>query len=128
MRTVLRRAEITLLTLTVVLAVSAGLWAHARLVRSEPKADAVLSVSPKVVRVWFNDELDPDRSMMRVWDAREHRVDDGQGGVDLDDLDRKSMLARLQAVGAGTYTARWRAVSADDGFIAEGSFAFVVRR
>ncbi|TMI77034.1 MAG: copper resistance protein CopC [Bacillati bacterium ANGP1] len=119
---------LTLLTLTVVLAVPAGLWAHATLVRSEPKAGAVLTGPPTVVRAWFDDELDPDRSTIGVWDVREHRVDDGGGGVDLSDLDRKSMMARLRAVGAGTYTVRWRAVSADDGFVAQGSFAFAVKR
>ncbi|OLD50853.1 MAG: hypothetical protein AUI83_11215 [Armatimonadetes bacterium 13_1_40CM_3_65_7] len=119
---------LTALTVKVVLAVPAELWAHAKLVRSEPKAGAVLTVPPAVVRAWFDDELDPDRSTIGVWAVREHRVDDGRGGVDLSDLDRKSMIARLRAVGAGTYTVRWRAVSADDGFVARGSFAFAVKR
>lgn len=123
-----RMRILPLLAVTVALAVSAGVRAHARLVRSEPKAGAVLTVAPRVVQVWFDDELDPDQSTIGVWDARERRVDDGHGGVDLNDLDRKSMLARLRTVGAGTYTVRWRAVSADDGFVAQGSFAFAVRR
>src|SRR2546428_9828233 len=122
-----RMRILTALTGTVVLAVPAGLWAHAKLVRSEPKAGAVLTVPPAVVRAWFDDELDPDRSTIGVWDVREHRVDDGRGGVDLSDLDRKSMNARLRAVGVGTYTVRWRAVSADDGFVAQGSFVFAVQ-
>jgi len=113
---------------TTIVAMSTGVWAHARLLRSDPGAGAVLTVPPKVVRVWFDDELDPDRSTISVWDAREHRVDDGRGGVDLSDLDRKSMVARLRAAGAGTYTVRWRAVSADDGFISQGRFVFTVRR
>src|SRR3989441_8299944 len=117
-----RMRILTALTVTVVLAVPAGLWAHAKLVRSEPKAGAVLTVPPAVVRAWFDDELDPDRSTIGVWAVREHRVDDGRGGVDLNDLDRTSMIARLRAVGVGTDTVRWRAVSADDGFGAPGSF------
>src|SRR2546428_12086149 len=103
-----RMRILTVLTVTVVLAVPAGLWAHARLVRSEPKAGAVLTVPPTVVRAWFDDELDPDASTIGVWDVRAHRVDDGRGGVDLNDLDRTSMIARLRAVGVGTYTVRWR--------------------
>jgi len=110
-----------------ILAMTTGVWAHARLLRSDPGAGAVLTVPPKVVRVWFDDELDPDRSTISVWDAREHRVDDGRGGVDLSDLDRKSMVARLRAADAGTYTVRWRDVSADDGFISQGRFVFTVR-
>jgi methionine-rich copper-binding protein CopC len=123
-----RMRILTVLTVTVVLAVPSGLWAHAKLLRSEPKAGAVLTVSPTVVRVWFDDELDPDRSTIGVWDIRKHRVDDGRGGVDLNDLDRKSMFARLRSIGAGTYTVRWRVVSADDGFVAQGSFGFAVKR
>ena len=110
-----------------ILAMTTGVWAHARLLRSDPGASAVLTVPPKVVRVWFDDELDPDRSTISVWDAREHRVDDRRGGVDLSDLDRKSMVARLRAADAGTYTVRWRDVSADDGFISQGRFVFTVR-
>src|SRR2546425_11312791 len=123
-----RMRILTVLTVAVVLAVPSGLWAHAKLVRSEPKVGAVLTVSPTVVRAWFDDELDPEASTIGVWDVRAHRVDDGRGGVDLNDLDRTSMIARLRAVGVGTYTVRWRAVSADDGFVAQGSFVFAVKR
>lgn len=122
-----RLALILILPCTLTLAVPRGLWAHARLVRSEPRAGTVLTVPPKAVRAWFDDELDPDRSTISVWDAREHRVDDGGGGVDLNDLDRKSMMVRLRAVNVGIYTVRWRAVSADDGFVAQGRFVFTVR-
>ncbi|MDQ7820789.1 MAG: copper resistance protein CopC [Armatimonadota bacterium] len=111
----------------VVLALAASAAAHARLVRSEPAAGAVLRSAPREVRAWFSEELDPGRSRLSVWDARGRQVDDGRGGVDLDDLDRRSMVARLRPVGPGTYTVRWRAVSADDGFVAEGQFRFTVR-
>src|SRR2546428_2705332 len=56
-----------------ILAMTTGVWAHARLLRSDPGASAVLTVPPKVVRVWFDDELDPDRSTISVWDARAPR-------------------------------------------------------
>src|SRR5947208_15332263 len=86
---------------TTIVAMSTGVWAHARLLRSDPGAGAVLSVPPKVVRAWFDDELDPDRSTISVWDAREHRIVDRPGRVDLSELDRKSVAARLGAVHAG---------------------------
>jgi copper transport protein len=112
----------------VVLAAAGSALAHARLVRSEPTAGAVVRRAPQVVRVWFSEELDPDRSRLSVWDGRGRQVDDGRGGVDLDDLTRTSMVARLRPLGPGTYAVRWRAVSADDGFVAEGRFSFTVRR
>ncbi len=116
------------LILSSLLALPPLVWGHAQLVRSDPKAGVVLTAPPQVVRTWFDDELDPDHSTIGVSDARGQRVDDGHGGVDLNDLDRKSMIARLRAIGAGTYTVRWRAVSANDGFVTQGSFAFIVRR
>lgn len=122
------RHRTLLCALAVVLAVPGGLWAHARLVRSDPKAGAVLSRAPAAVRAWFDDELDPDRSTITVWDAGEHRVDDGKGGVDLNDLDRRSMMTRLHSIGGATYTVRWVAVAADDGFVSRGSFTFSVRQ
>jgi methionine-rich copper-binding protein CopC len=111
------------------LAVPAGpLGAHAKLVRAEPRPGATVRPAPRVVRAWFDDELDPRRSTMTVVDAGGRRVDDGHGGVDLDDLDRRSMLARLTSSGPGTYTVRWTATSADDGYVARGSFRFTVAR
>ena len=116
-----------LCALAVLLAVPGGVWAHATLIGSDPKASAVLTRAPKSVRAWFSDELDPDHSTITVWDLREHRVDDGEGGVDLNDLDRRSMVTRLRPIRAGTYAVRWRAVAADDGFVSQGSFTFTVR-
>ncbi len=110
------------------LALAGTAAAHARLLRSEPAAGAVLRTAPREVRAWFSDELDSDRSGLSVWDDRGRQVDDGRGGVDLTDLDRRSMVARLRPIGPGTYTVRWRAVSADDGFVAEGRFRFTIRR
>src|SRR2546428_4302523 len=119
---------LTVLTVTVAPAVPAELWASAKLVRSEPQTGAVLTVPSTGVRGWLDDELDPDQSAIDVCDVRAHRMDDCRGGVGLSDLDRTSMLARLRAAGAGTHTVRWRAVSADDWFVAQRSFAFAVKR
>jgi len=105
--------------------------AHARLVRADPARGSTLATPPTVVRLWFQlggEELDPRRSVVSVWDVRGRRVDDGKGGVDLDDLDRTSMIARLKPIGPGSYTVRWRAVSSPDGSVAQGSFRFTVVR
>lgn len=100
---------------------------HAKLVRSQPAPGSTVKVPPTVVRAWFNDELDPRRSTMTVTDRRNRRVDDGKGGVDLDDLDRKSMRVGLRPIGPGVYTVGWKAVSADDQYAAQGTFRFTVK-
>ncbi|HEV8340471.1 MAG TPA: copper resistance protein CopC [bacterium] len=101
-------------------------FGHAKVVKSEPKRGAVLTTAPAVVRIVFNEELRPKGSILTVADARGRRVDDGKGGVDLNDLDRTTMVTRLKPLSAGTYTVRWTAVSADDLFVAKGSFRFRV--
>jgi methionine-rich copper-binding protein CopC len=102
-------------------------WAHARLLRAVPAPDSTIARAPAVIRLWFNDELDPKRSGLSVWNARGQRVEDGRGGVDLTDLDRMSMTIALKPVGPGRYTVRWRAVSADDLFVSTSAFTFIVR-
>lgn len=99
---------------------------HGKLLRAEPVPGSTLKSAPKVVRVWFNEEIDAKRSAITVTDARGRRVDDGKGGVDLHDMDRKSMIARLKPVTTGSYTVKWKAVSVDDGFVAQGSFKFTI--
>jgi len=108
-----------------------GAGAHARLRKAEPAPGSVVATAPKVVRLQFalspNEELDPQRSTVGVWDRRGRRVDDGKGGVDLHDLDRRTMVATLTPIGPGTYTVRWKAVSSPDRDVAQGSYTFTVK-
>lgn len=115
-----------LLPLGLIAALAPAAFGHARLLKSEPPAEALLGKAPAVVRAWFDDELEPKGSTITVWDARGRRVDDGKGGVDLNDLDRKSMVVRLAPLAPGAYTVKWRAVSADDQNVATGVFRFAV--
>lgn len=121
-------AIVVALTPLVALAAVETTLAHARLVRASPAPSSTLKAAPRLVRAVFNEELDPRGSTLIVTDARGRRVDDGRGGVDLDDLDRKTLVVRLRALGPGTYTVRWRATSADDQFVASGSFRFTIGR
>jgi methionine-rich copper-binding protein CopC len=106
--------------------VAAAAWGHAKLLRAVPAPGSTIARTPAVVRLLFNEELDTKRSGLSVWNTRGQRVDDGRGGVDLNDLDRKSMKVVLKPIPPGRYTVRWRAVSADDLFVSTGSFTFSV--
>jgi len=101
--------------------------AHAKLVRADPAPKSVVTVAPKVVRLVFNEELAPKGSTVTVVDTRGRRVDDGKGRLDLDDLDRKSIIVGLKPLAKGRYTVKWVAVSADDRFVARGTFSFTIR-
>ena len=109
------------------LALAASTAAHAKLVRAEPAPGAVLRTPPRAVRLVFNEELASQGSTVAVVDAKGRRVDDGRGGLDLGDLDRRILVARLRPLGPGRYTVRWQATSADDGYTARGQYTFTVR-
>jgi len=110
-----------------VVAFAGAAEAHARLVRADPAPKSVVAAAPKIVRLLFNEELAPKGSTVTVVDARGRRVDDGRGRLDLDDLDRKSIVAGLKPVAKGAYTVKWVAVSADDRFVARGTYRFTIR-
>lgn len=115
----------------VLVALSAGAaLAHAKLLRAQPAPGAKVTIAPTLVRAWFKlsagEELDASRSLLSISNAAGKRVDDGKGGVDLKDLDRLTMIARLKPLNPGTYTVKWKAVSDPDGAVARGSFTFTV--
>jgi methionine-rich copper-binding protein CopC len=119
-------ARVLLMAAAAMIAVAAPAHAHAKLLRAQPAPGSTVREAPAMVRAWFNEEIDARRSTLTVTNAHGHRVDAGRGGVDLHDLDRKSMVVGLGAIGAGRYTVRWTAVSADDQFVAKGSYRFTV--
>src|SRR2546425_293391 len=105
--------------------------AHAKFLRAEPAPNSTVTSAPQVVRVWFtlasaDEELDAKRSTLSLFDARGKQVDDGKGGVDLNDLSHKSMIVRVQSRQPGTYTVKWKAVSSPDQEVTQGSFRFTI--
>ncbi len=100
--------------------------AHSGLVRSQPSDGASLESSPAQVTAWFSEELDSQTSNIRVFDAQDRQVDNGDGSVDLNDLDHLSMVVSLPPLPAGIYSVRWTAASAEDGDATEGEFTFKV--
>ncbi|MGH2373336.1 MAG: copper resistance CopC family protein [bacterium] len=106
--------------------------AHSKLDRADPKPGSTVATPPKKVMVWFTmtpgEELDSKRSTLTVTDSRGKRVDDGRGGVDLTDMDRRTLVAGLKSIGPGTYLVRWKAVTSPDRDVASGSFRFTVAK
>jgi methionine-rich copper-binding protein CopC len=104
-----------------------GVAAHAVMVQSDPESGEVREQAPEQVVAWFSQEVDARLSTMQVFDAEGRQVDEGDGGVDLNDPDHKSMTVSLpEALPDSVYTVRWAAVSAADDDTTEGEFAFVV--
>jgi methionine-rich copper-binding protein CopC len=118
------RTILTVYLVAVLLATPAR--GHSTLVRADPQPNSTVA-RVVVVRAWFREELDVRRSLLRVTDAAGRKVDKGNGGVDLHDMNRNSMRAAVRPLGPGRYTVMWRTVSAEDGHSEQGRYVFVVR-
>jgi hypothetical protein len=76
------------------------------------------------VTIIFGEELKPDGSNIRVFDATGVEVSTGKATVDANDL--KKMSVEMLGTGSEEYVVLWNSVSADDGDPAAGSFTFDV--
>ena len=111
------------LGLLAVLALPGAALAHALPQASSPSAGAQLSTSPSQVTITFGERPDPGLSTIKVIDASGASVTAGPtaaaAGQPL------TLVVPLRAgLGDGVYTVAWRTVSAVDGHLASGSFAF----
>lgn len=108
-----------------ILSVGSVTSAHPKVVKSTPTAGAVLQKAPEIVQVWFHEELDTQGSTISVWDAKNVRVDRGNGKVNLDE--RMRLEVGLKPIRKGKYTVRWKAMADDDKGVTQGSFRFSVK-
>ena len=100
---------------------------HADYDRSEPAADGVVNVAPTQVRIWFTQEVFRRQGANRIEVARADGTRVDLDDTAIDDDDRRLMTVSLTPeLGAGVYTVRWRALSAEDGHEGEGEFRFTI--
>ena len=99
-------------------------WAHPKVVRSGPAANAHLTQAPAKVQVWFHEELDAKGSKLTVWNEQNEQVDRGDSKVSLDD--RKLIEVGLKPLPLGRYIVKWRAMADDDKAVTQGQFTFTV--
>jgi methionine-rich copper-binding protein CopC len=98
-------------------------FAHARLERSVPAAQASLRTAPIEVVIWFSEGLEASFSTIVVRDSAGRQVDKNDSG--LDRANKKQLRVSLQPLTAGTYQATWNVLSVD-GHKSSGEFAFSV--
>lgn len=99
--------------------------AHVFPERAEPRVGAVIDNSPSRVRVWFDAEIEPAFSTLRILDAQGRRVNQEAGQVDSEQS--RLLDVRLPPLSPGTYHVLWRVI-ARDGHVTEGDYFFTVRR
>jgi copper resistance protein C len=119
------RGNVRTAIVAAVLFVPLTAWAHAFPDHSDPRVGHTVDAAPAEVRIWFDGEIEPVFSTIRVETAGGQRVDKGDGHVDAKD---KTLLATSLPPGlaAGKYRVFW-SVIARDGHRTEGDYPFRIK-
>jgi putative copper export protein/methionine-rich copper-binding protein CopC len=96
---------------------------HALPQTSDPRPGSNLTTAPTEVTITFGERPDPKLSTIKVLDKAGAPVTAGPTVAAADAL---SLTVPLKPLPTGVYTVAWRTVSAVDGHLASGSFAFGV--
>ncbi|MEP6775974.1 MAG: copper resistance protein CopC, partial [Chloroflexota bacterium] len=100
--------------------------AHAELIRSTPSAGESLDASPQTMRLEFGESVSLDFSTIQVYDRA--RTPQKAGALGQPSGESNVIKTSLpNTLGPGVYTVVWRVISAADGHVTAGSFAFRVR-
>jgi copper transport protein len=108
--------------LVAVLMFHSSAFGHARLVHSRPEANSTLKEAPKLVELWFSEELESTVSTIIVTDQNGKHVD--KNNVTLAEGNKKLEID-LERLGSGTYIVEWKALSTDQHTM-KGKFTFNV--
>jgi copper transport protein len=106
------------------LALSIGADAHSLVRVSDPPDGATLAHAPSVIIITFTEAPDPKLSQVRILDTLGRQVAGGPASA-VSGAPTTVAIA-LPPLGDGVYTVSWRTVSAIDGHVATGVFAFAV--
>lgn len=101
---------------------SSTAFAHAKLLRSQPEVNSMSKQSPRMVELWFSEELELTMSTIIVTDKDGKRVD--KSNATLAEGNKKLQID-LEELGSGTYTVEWKALSTDQHTM-KGEFTFAV--
>ncbi len=97
--------------------------AHAHLDRALPAVGSVVRESPRELKLWFTQRLEPAFSTIRVVDRNGERVDNDDPQVDANDA--TTLRVTLRRLPPGEYRVNWRVLSVDT-HVSEGGFSFHV--
>ncbi len=100
-------------TITVAACATASGFAHAHafLDHASPAVGGTVQRPPEKVNLWFTQRLEPAFSTIEIVDRSGHRVDGGDGTVDIGDA--TLLHVSLKPLPPGTYKVIWRVVSVD---------------
>ena len=116
---------IAALLTTVSLALAPALAsAHGRLESAEPAANGAVETAPSMLRLTFNEDLEPSFSTIKLADANGAAV--GNAKAKVDPSDKKVLTLAVPKLSAGTYSVQW-AVMTGDSHKTKGTYKFSVK-
>ncbi len=98
--------------------------AHSQLVSSTPGSGEVVATPPSEIVLVFSEPIDASHTSLDLLDSAGRAIATGIGSRD--PSGPNTLDAAVPALGQGTYTVDWRALSAADGHSTSGSFSFGV--
>jgi copper transport protein len=117
-------AAIALGVLLAVLAAPRPASAHAVLVRTEPANAATVTDTPRVLRLWFSEEISPTVSSARLVDRSGRAVEGARSRAGRDDP--RLLEVEPPHLANGTYGILWQVLAEDDGHTTSGTVVFSV--
>jgi copper resistance protein C len=124
------RIQIILLALLLQFAFVTPAFAHARMIKSVPAKDAVLTQSPGTIELWFNELLDDNFNTIEVYPSSElgktNHANLAKSKPKVDEKDRRHLLVEVKSLKPGEYVIEWRVLSRD-GHSAPGRLTFKVK-
>ena len=102
---------------------ASGLAMHNHLTKSTPAAEETIT-SPKEIRLWFAEKVEPQFSSMGLLTADSSKVEIGKAHATDDPLSIAADIGKK--LPAGKYVVTWRSAG-DDGHAVRGKFAFTVK-
>ncbi|GJH28602.1 copper resistance protein CopC [Caballeronia peredens] len=98
-------------------------FAHGKLESAEPPVNGTVSTAPGVLRLTFNEDLEPTFSTIKVADASGAPV--GEEKAKVDPANKRILTLAVPKLAAGTYSVQW-AVMTGDSHKAKGTYKFSV--
>lgn len=103
---------------------AAQVWAHAFPMRSEPRVGSEVKEPPSQVKVWFDGDLEPAFSTLKVIGPDGKEVDANDAKVD--EKEHNVLSVSVPKLPPGKYRVKWEAVAMDT-HRTEGDFTFTIK-
>jgi methionine-rich copper-binding protein CopC len=98
-------------------------WTHAFPIRSDPRVGWTVASAPSKVTIWFDGELEPAFSVIRVYNSAKQEVDKGNSRVT--GSEGSVLEVDLPVLASGSYRVFWKVLSKDS-HVTEGDFPFSI--